>query len=178
MLRLKHHIALLMMRPDRAVFWLSFYGLILIAWMALFLWVIDLGPDMGANITGQGAVAFGGIGQAFGAPFAWAVHGDPTWGVLAGMWALMGMAMMMPTLIPYQQTLNDLTLSLPLAGRWGVRLAFMGAYIGVWAGFGLIAAGVQMWLYGWGWVDVVGVATVPSLTFGLLLLAGIYQFTP
>lgn len=143
--------------------WLVLFGLIVLAWGALY--AMALPADLRA------------AGQLYGADF-WdslcRVTPDAAGYLkLALMWALMAGGMMAPTALPAFATYDDLG----HAGetRFGLLVA---GYLGVWLGFALIAAAVQMGLYRAGLVSAFGDSLSRGLSAGLLALAGLYQFSP
>ena len=89
------------------------------------------------------------------------------------MWALMAAAMMAPTALPAFATYDDLGRSTQT--RFG---ALVSGYMAVWLGFSVLAAGLQMALFSAGLVSALGDSLSLGLSAGLLLLAGLYQFSP
>ena len=91
------------------------------------------------------------------------------------MWAVMMAAMMLPSALPMLLAfvrLND------EQGQQGRARAFEAAYLVVWTGFSALATALQ-WVLQWmDWVDPMIVSTSAGLTAALLLIAGIFQFTP
>ncbi len=143
--------------------WLALFGLILGAWVLLYLAAVP--ADMGAGH---------GVGTGF-----WALHGAVT-PDLAGyvrvvaMWALMSAAMMAPTALPAFATYEDL-------GHSGAAVRFaplLAGYLAVWLGFSLIAGGVQIALVSGGLLNAFGDSRSTALSASLLAVAGLYQFSP
>ena len=100
-------------------------------------------------------------------------------GAAFGMWALMMVAMMLPSAAP----MILIYARLPGAGaaRTGLRLttAFAIAYVAVWTAFSAVAAAAQAQLISSGLVDAAALAVGDRQLAGLLLiLAGLYQLTP
>ena len=150
-------------RSMGAPHWLALFGLILGAWVLLYLAAVP--ADMGAGH---------GVGGGF-----WALHGAVT-PDLAGyvrvvaMWALMSAAMMAPTALPAFATYEDLGHS-----GAGVRFApLVAGYLAVWLGFSLIAGGVQIALVSGGLLNAFGDSRSTALSASLLAVAGLYQFSP
>jgi len=142
-----------------ALRWLVFYALILAAWVMLF-----------AALAGPEAALARAMGQPLWLAICRAgVENAGYWPAVA-MWALMGAAMMAPTLVPALRTYDDLrhTAAVPRGGFW----ALVGGYLAVWLGFALVAAGLQLALAGLG-----GQAMLWGTPL-LLALAGLYQFSP
>lgn len=106
--------------------------------------------------------------------------GVPDWSVLNVlavfvMWAVMMAAMMLPSALPM------IVAFVHLSKRGGepVRArVFVGAYLLVWACFSAVATALQWALQAVDWVDPMIVSTSPLLSGALLVIAGIYQFTP
>ena len=106
--------------------------------------------------------------------------GAADWSVANGaavfvMWAVMMAAMMLPSALPMLLAFVRLHQAQGQAGR--VR-AFLAAYLVVWAGFSVLATALQ-WLLQWlDWVDPMVTSTSLGLSAALLLIAGVYQFSP
>jgi predicted metal-binding membrane protein len=91
------------------------------------------------------------------------------------MWAVMMVAMMLPSALPMIRTFAA------LSSKRGERIrvqAFVAAYLVVWAAFSFAATGVQWTLQAAGWLNPMIVSTSTALNATLLLIAGVYQFTP
>lgn len=143
--------------------WIALFGLILLAWVALFFMAAP--PDL--RIAGRvyGSAALRDLCR---------VTPD-----LAGfvrlllMWALMSGAMMAPTALPALATYD----TLPQRHSHGFsRLA--AGYLSVWIGFSAVAALAQMALVAADLVSPFGDSRSVLLSAGLLALAGAYQFSP
>jgi predicted metal-binding membrane protein len=91
------------------------------------------------------------------------------------MWAVMMAAMMLPSAQPMVRTFVRLNLEQGEAGR---AHAFVAAYVLVWSVFAAGAVALQWLLQRLDWVDPMIVSTSAALSAGLLLIAGIYQFSP
>lgn len=144
--------------------WLAFYGAVLIAWCGLVL--------MAAKMPG-----FGMVGLT--APGLWealclsAADADPL--ALFSMWALMSVAMMMPTFVPAVRVFNDLGATGAADGR--AMGALVLGYLGMWLGFSAMAAALQMVLSGAELLAPDGSSLSLWLTLALLAGAGLYQFS-
>ncbi|SNZ07642.1 DUF2182 domain-containing protein [Cohaesibacter gelatinilyticus] len=172
----------------------------LFAWTYLFAMVVDMAPDMDMRAMGPGMDAFN-IFNSFGnldpttrafiaavcAPSAAIGHfGMPSFGawgfedltIVFAMWSMMAIAMMLPTAAPILKSYanfqeakgNKIT-------AFSVLLLALG-YLTIWIGFGLLATLVQ-----WGLTEAQTMSPVmapASMVFSasILVLAGIYQFTP
>lgn len=142
--------------------WLGFFGLLLSCWAVLFTMAI---PPALRGLEGAYGVSLVELlcGGAMGASGLWPV-------IL--MWALMSAAMMLPTALPAFATYDDLPDS-DMRGFW--RL--VGGFLTAWAGFSLAAALLQVGLYRGGMVSGLGVSLSVWLSAGLLVGAGLYQFS-
>ena len=92
-----------------------------------------------------------------------------------GMWAVMMAAMMLPAAMP--MVLTFVNMSSP-SGDMARGRSFVAAYLTVWLVFSAGAAAAQWVLQRLGWVDPMIVSTSSLLTGALLLIAGVYQFSP
>ena len=91
------------------------------------------------------------------------------------MWAIMMAAMMLPSALPMILTFVD------LSGRtsdFARGHGFVLAYLLVWLAFSALATLAQWALQALDWVDPMLVSTSAWLTGALLLIAGVYQFSP
>ncbi len=88
------------------------------------------------------------------------------------MWLLMSGAMMAPTFAPSLWVFADLTHKQQGKG-FGALIA---GYLLVWAGFSVLAAFLQSWLAGQGWLSADRLGS-NVLAGGLLIGAGLYQFS-
>ena len=94
---------------------------------------------------------------------------------LAGMWAVMMAAMMLPTMVPTLRSYEDLMVSAD-----GTRIGWLGVLLGyslVWIVFALVITAVQIGLLYFNIVDMMGKAKSLWVSAFLLLLAGTFQFT-
>ena len=94
---------------------------------------------------------------------------------LAGMWAIMMAAMMLPTMVPTLRSYEDLMVSAN-----GNRLGWLGVLLGysiVWVLFSLIISSTQLALLFLNVVDTMGKAKYLWLSGALLVVAGAFQFT-
>ncbi len=94
---------------------------------------------------------------------------------LAGMWAVMMAAMMLPTMVPTLRSYEDLMVSAD-----GTRIGWLGVLLGyslVWIVFAVVISSVQIGLLSFNIVDMMGKAKSLWLSSLLLVLAGAFQFT-
>lgn len=150
-------------RQMTGLHWIVLFGMILLAWFALFLMAV---PDDMRSLS-----------RIYGTDF-WASLCVVTPDVggftrLFAMWALMSAAMMAPTALPAFATYEDLghtthTKFAPLVTGYTI----------VWLGYSAIAAGVQIVLFQFGLIDAFGTSLSNGLSAILLIVAGAYQFSP
>jgi len=91
------------------------------------------------------------------------------------MWGVMMAAMMLPSALPMTLTFVDLS---QRSGDTARGRGFVAAYLAVWLLFSVAATAAQWVLQELDWVDPMIVSTSTGLTAALLLIAGIYQFSP
>jgi predicted metal-binding membrane protein len=94
---------------------------------------------------------------------------------IVSMWAVMMAAMMLPSALPMIRTFVDLSLR---NGETRRARAFVCAYIAVWSVFSLVGAAGQWALQSAGWLNPMTVSSSKLVTAALLVLAGVYQFSP
>lgn len=153
------------LRQMAAPHWLALFGLVALGWLALYAMAVP---------TDQLVMA-----QIYGAEF-WrslcvvSPERAGFWG-LSAMWMIMSAAMMAPTALPALATYDDL-----IASGAGTRRGFaelVGGYLVIWLGFSLLAAGTQLALFQAGLISSVGQSLSSWLSGGLLVGAGLYQFS-
>ncbi|MEM8632197.1 MAG: DUF2182 domain-containing protein [Pseudomonadota bacterium] len=146
--------------------WLMFFGLVIAAWAAVYAMALP------ADLLDTADV--------YGADFWIALCTVPP-GV-AGlpkvllMWLIMSVAMMTPTLVPALRTFGDLMSG--NAAEPGDFWKLISGYLLVWAGFSGIAAAGQVTLASAGLLAPNGSSLFPLLTAAILIVAGLYQFSP
>lgn len=91
------------------------------------------------------------------------------------MWSVMMAAMMLPSALPMLVTFVRINEQQEQEGR--ARM-FVAAYLAVWMVFSALATLLQWWLQWLGWVDPMIVSTSRGLNASLLVIAGVYQFSP
>jgi predicted metal-binding membrane protein len=92
-----------------------------------------------------------------------------------GMWSVMMVAMMLPSALPMILTFVQ------VAQRNGERArahAFVTAYVLVWLIFGIAGTAAQWALQRWGALDEMALSASALPTAVLLVVAGLYQFSP
>lgn len=142
--------------------WLVLFGAVILAWCALYAMAVssemrDAGRLYGADFWSSLCTV---TPDAAGLVKVWA------------MWVLMSGAMMAPTVIPALATYDDL----PHADHKNFGL-LVGGYLAIWVGFSVLAAGLQMLLFRLDLVSAFGDSRSRVLSAGLLVVAGLYQFS-
>lgn len=95
------------------------------------------------------------------------------------MWAVMMIAMMIPTLVPLLMLVSGPHSSSSQESRRTTRaLALIGAYSISWTLFSALATGIHWGLLQSGWLTPMAIANRTELAGVLLLAAGLYQLTP
>jgi predicted metal-binding membrane protein len=150
-------------RAMGAPHWLALFGLILGAWVILYAMALPADLRASARV----------FGAAFWESLCTVTPDAAGFGRVTLMWALMAAAMMAPTALPAFATYDDLGRSTHT--HFG---ALVLGYMAVWLGFSALAAGLQMALFSAGLVSAFGDSLSLGLSAGLLLLAGLYQFSP
>jgi predicted metal-binding membrane protein len=145
---------------DRRWYRLALGALIVAAWATLALW--------GASPY-AGLLDHARIGESSLSPLL-------TMAVFVFGWTLMTVAMMLPSSLPLVNLFRRFVMARPDRAR---LLTLLGAgYLLVWAEFGVLAYVADSVLHGalaslWGIRD-----EIPAIAAAILLVAGIYQFTP
>ncbi len=157
-------------RAMGAPHWLVLFGLILGAWVLLYLMAVPGDLRDLRDLRAAGSL----YGAEFWQNFCTLTPDAAGLSRMWAMWALMSAAMMAPTMLPVLATYDDLAQSGAATGM--ARL--MGGYLAVWLGFSVLAAAAQMALFRAGLLDPLGQSASGWLSAALLLLAGLYQFSP
>ena len=99
--------------------------------------------------------------------------------LVCGMWAAMMVGMMVPSAAPMVLAYADWTRRGSAGGSTARRVpAFVTGYVLVWLGFSVLAAVMQVTLERAGQLTAIGAAARPAAGGGVLVLAGLFQFTP
>ena len=146
--------------------WLAFYLMVIVSWLALF--TISLPPLQWSNFLAYGLDLWTEIcridPRSAGVPAVFA------------MWSIMVGAMMMPTFVPALKTYEHLV-SAGAGSQIGFFLLLAGYGI-VWLLFSVAATIAQFVMHSQLSVFSGGTISEQHATAALLLLAGLYQFTP
>ncbi|MEZ5341198.1 MAG: DUF2182 domain-containing protein [Acidimicrobiales bacterium] len=98
------------------------------------------------------------------------------------MWAVMMAAMMIPSATPmiqaYRKTLTSPTPTGVTSSLTGSLPLFVVGYLLLWSGFGAAATAGQRLLHDATLVDAMGASTSRWVAGPVLIVAGVYQFTP
>ena len=94
------------------------------------------------------------------------------------MWTIMMVAMMLPPAAPMILLYARVAQGRPTKGLFSPTVAFVGAYIAVWASFSALAAATQWWLSTIGLVSDAMRFSERAPGGILLIAAGLYQLTP
>ena len=151
------------LRRDRAVIAAALVAIAALAWAL----VVRLAPSTvsaGMAMPGMSGME---AGAALGIPW------------LTGMWAVMMVAMMLPSATPTILMFGNVTRRRQLEGRPAVPVAvFTVGYLAVWAFYAMIAAVATWELHRLALLSPSMAAASPALAGGLLIAAGVYQWLP
>ena len=145
---------------DRAILWTSLVAITLIAWLYLLRM-----PMSSADLGGWAHRALRTMPPAL-------VEGWLTF----MMWAVMMVAMMLPSAAPMIETYATMVRDRASA-PWSQVARFTAGYLIVWTLFSALATIGQVLLQRVG-IVTNAMTTVPLISAGLLILAGLYQVTP
>ena len=150
-------------RRDRLVVLAGLVVAAALAWLYLIDMALDMGSDMAAG------------GGAMMRMQAWSVtHGLLMW----AMWAVMMIAMMVPSAAPMILIFARVDRSKGTGGAYTATTLFALGYVAVWAGFSVAATAMQWGLQNAALLSPMMVATSTILGGILFIAAGVYQWTP
>lgn len=157
-----------MIRHDRVVIAGGLLAVTLLAWLYLWLMAADMAA-MGAEAERHRA-----MGMVMPDMRAWGLA-DVCWLVL--MWAVMMVAMMLPSAAPLLLLVAG---TYRRRGRDARRLtaAFAGGYLAAWGAFSAVAALTQTVLHRTAWLSPSMASGSAWLAGGILITAGLYQWLP
>ena len=175
---------------SRSIFWIAFFASILVSWW----WLYSMSMSMNMDLLGRMSMSslnstmdiakepitstdmskkMMSMDQALGhMPMN---HSMTRFLSLAGMWALMMAAMMLPTMVPTLRSYEDL-----MASANGTRLGWLGVLLGysiVWVLFSIVISSTQLVLLYLNIIDLMGKVKSLWLSAALLIFAGAFQFT-
>ncbi len=145
--------------------WVCLFAGVVLAWVVLFVLSVPADLRTSAQV----------YGPDFWRNFCVVTPDMAGFAKVVAMWALMGVAMMLPGFVPAVATYDDLSHT-QAVGRDGMA-QLIGGYLLIWAGFAVVAAAAQMALTALGWVSPIGTPLSRGLSVVLLALAGLYQFS-
>jgi predicted metal-binding membrane protein len=148
------------LRRDRAVALAGLAGVAVLAW----IYVIRM-----ADVPAHAAMAMPGMDDGGRAGLAW----------LVGMWAVMMIAMMLPSAAPTILLFATVSRRRRLQGVPGTSVAiFTLGYLLVWTAYAAGAATLQWLLHRAALLSPAMASASPLLGGGLLVAAGVYQWMP
>ena len=148
------------LRRDRAVVAAGLLGLALLAWV----YVARMAAAMPSGMMPMPGMAAGG---------------DPGLAWLAGMWAVMMVAMMLPSAAPTILLFASVSRRRRLLGQPAIPvLVFTLGYLLVWTVYAAVAASAQWKLHHMALLSPAMKSASPLLAGGLLVAAGVYQWLP
>ena len=151
-------------RRDRAVAAAGLVGVAALAWV----WVVRTAVP---GLARLGAAMAPMSGMSPGA--------SPGVGWLAGMWAVMMVARMLPSATPTILLFGSVARRRRLHGQPAVPVAvFTLGYLAVWVGYAIVAGVAQWELHHLTLLSPGMTAASPAFAGGLLIAAGIYQWLP
>ncbi|MBT6276639.1 MAG: DUF2182 domain-containing protein [Chromatiales bacterium] len=150
--------------------WIAIYSAIILAWLALY-WL---------SLAHLSAPILGVFDAAFD-PLIWRewcaqTSAQSLFFDLAPMWLLMGVAMMLPTALPFLKTYQEVASSAKHTPAASVVGAALG-YLGVWSIFSLTAAIGQTWLAKHSAMSAHGIILDEVGGAAILIGAGLYQLS-
>jgi predicted metal-binding membrane protein len=160
-----------LLRRDRVVGGVALAVLLVGSWAYLF----HLTSAM-SNLTMPDMQTMRGMAMAMPAMYAW------SWvevGALVVMWAVMMVGMMTPAAAPMILMFATIHRRRTTEGRPAVPTAiFVLGYLAVWTIYSVVAAVAQAGLHAAALLSPAMAATSPLLAGGLLVAAGVFQWTP
>jgi predicted metal-binding membrane protein len=175
---------------SRNIFWIAFFASILASWWWLYSMSLSMNMDLLGRMSMNGGMSNMDMSKEPMSNMDMSkkmTSMDPMRGhmamdnsmtsflPLAGMWAIMMAAMMLPTMVPTLRSYEDL-----MTSANGTRVGWLGVLLGysiVWVLFSLIISGTQIALLYLNVVDMMGKAKSLWLSAALLVVAGAFQFT-
>ena len=160
-----------LLRRDRVIVGAALAALTIAAW----LYLLHLASAM-SDMAMLDMPTMPGMAMAMPAVHAW------SWvevGVLVVMWGVMMIAMMTPTAAPMMLMFSTIHRRRTSEGRPAVPTAvFVLGYLVVWTIYSVVAALAQAGLHSAAMLSSAMAATSPLLAGGLLVAAGVFQWTP
>ena len=178
------------MAISRNIFWIAFFASILTSWWWLYSMSLSMNMDLLGRMSMSPTMSnmdmskepISSMDMSKGMSSMAQMSGNMLMDnsttrllPLAGMWAIMMAAMMLPTMVPTLRSYEDLMVSAD-----GTRVGWLGVLLGysiVWVLFSLLISGTQLALLYLNVVDMMGKAKSLWLSAALLVVAGAFQFT-
>ena len=124
--------------------------------------------------TGPGSRPSG----SFGMPSAGKSWSSGDFALVFIMWIMMMIAMMLPTAAPMILTYGDILNTRQDGGNGFIPLAiFVGGYLCIWGVYSIVAVTGQYWMLQFDLISEMMVGAHPLLNGGMLILAGLYQWS-
>jgi predicted metal-binding membrane protein len=134
-----------------------------------WLWVARMAGTLGAATSDMAIPGMPGMDTGAGPGIPW----------LAGMWAIMMVAMMLPSAAPTILLFGSVSRRRAQEGRPSVPVAvFTLGYLAVWVFYAIVAGVIQWELHRLTLLSPTMAAASPLLAGGLLIAAGLYQWFP
>ncbi len=168
------------LRRDRLIVLIALLAVILLSWAYL---LSGAGMGMSALEMTRASLAQGRRGEHAPAGLD-SMMMPATWDlgyalVMLFMWWIMMVAMMLPSAAPMILIFTKMSRAQRALGNPFLSAGlFSLAYLSVWAGFSLLAVGLQWLFERLAWLSPVLVSSSSLLGAALLLAAGLYQLTP
>ena len=153
-----------LLKRDRAIVLAGLVGVAALAWVYLFTMAAETGSgDMGGTMAALRVRPWGGLDFL----------------LMFLMWAVMMVAMMVPSAAPVILLFAAVSRKQRERGHPFAPVGtFVAGYIAVWSAFSALATLLQWGLEQAALLSPMLVGTSPLLGGGLLIVAGIYQWTP
>jgi predicted metal-binding membrane protein len=160
-----------LLRRDRVIALLALGGLLVAAWSYLLYLACGMADPAMSGMPGMPGMS---ITMPDMHPWSWI-----EFGALVGMWAVMMVAMMIPAAAPMILTFAAVHRRRSEEGRPAVPTSiFLLGYLVVWSLFSVAAAAGQAVLHARALLSPEMSAASPMLVGGLLVAAGVFQWTP
>ncbi len=162
-----------LLKRDRAVVLAGLVGVTGLAWAYLFVAAAEMGG------MGEGAGAMEALGVALGETMQVRPWSGLDFLLMFLMWAIMMVAMMVPSAAPMILLFAAVHRKQRERGQTFASVGFFVAgYIAVWSAFSLGATLLQWGLDQAALLSPMMVSNSPRIGGGLLVVAGLYQWTP
>ncbi len=146
---------------DRAIIWAALVGITVIAWLYL-AWMPMSSSDFGTFGSRIFVIMTPGLSDAV---------------LMFLMWAVMMVAMMLPSAAPMIDTYTQMVRSRESSSSTSRVTLFGAGYMVAWTAFSVAATAAQLILQRSGAISSALIA-VPTLGALMLIVAGVYQLTP